>query len=93
MLVDDVKLDLVSRTHRARPCQPYFSNYDKAADWHLVPAWFDGCEVLAALRAAGDAPPVCVNELTLLDGGSAAIRNFRYVPYVTRDAAIELSAG
>ena len=75
MLVDDVELDLVSRFTRTGHdrVSRHFSNYDKAADWHLVPAWFDGCEVLAALRAAGDAPPVCVNELTLFDGRSAAI--------------------
>lgn len=92
MLVDDVKLDLVSRWKRDGRDQvgTYFTNYDRIGDWHLVPAWLDGREVIAVLR---DARPVNVMELTLVDGRVAAIRDFRYVPYLTREAAIEISAG
>jgi hypothetical protein len=32
-------------------------------------------------------------ELTLVDGRVAAIRDFRYVPYVAREAAITLASG
>jgi RNA polymerase sigma factor (sigma-70 family) len=93
MLLDDVKLDLVSRTKRwgRRQVAEYFSNYDKARDWHLVPGWLDGREVLAVFRDPGahlpGSRPGYFIALTLAGGGVAAIRDFRYVPYVARDAA------
>jgi hypothetical protein len=48
-LADDVKLDLVSRWKRAgrREVSGYFTNYDSKSDWHLVPGWLDGREVIA----------------------------------------------
>ena len=41
MLVDDVKLDLVSRWKAAgrREVSTYFTNYYSVTDWHLVPGW------------------------------------------------------
>jgi RNA polymerase sigma-70 factor (ECF subfamily) len=98
MLLDDVKLDLVSHTKRwgRRQVAEYFSNYDKARDWHLVPGWLDGREVLAVFRDPGahlpGSRPGYFIALTLAGGGVAAIRDFRYVPYVARDAAF-LRAG
>jgi hypothetical protein len=32
-------------------------------------------------------------ELTLVDGRVTAIRDFRYVPYIAHEAAIEFAAG
>jgi RNA polymerase sigma factor (sigma-70 family) len=89
MLVDDVKLDLVSRWKRAgrREVGAYFTNYDGLHDWHLVPGWLDGREVIAVLR---DTQPGYFMALTLVDDRVAAIRDFRYVPYILREAAIEL---
>jgi RNA polymerase sigma-70 factor (ECF subfamily) len=89
MLVDDVKLDLVSRWKRAgrREVSQYFTNYDSLRDWHLAPAWLDGREILAVLR---DARPVYFMELTIVDDRVAAIRDFRYIPYIAREAEIEL---
>lgn len=90
LLADDVRLDLVSRVQRAgrRDVSGYVSNYDKIADWHLVPAWLDGREVIAVFRAPGDPQPSYFIELTFVDGKVAYIRDFRYVPYIARDAAI-----
>lgn len=92
MLVDDVKLDLVSRWKRAgrHLVGNYFTNYDKIRDWHLVPGWLDGREVLAVFRDPHDARPGYFMELALTDGRVAAIRDFRYVPYIAREAEIEL---
>jgi RNA polymerase sigma factor (sigma-70 family) len=93
MLVDDVKLDLVSRWKRAgrELVGNYFTNYDKTRDWHLVPGWLDGREVLAVLRDPSDARPTYFMELTFaVDGRVAAIRDFRYVSYVAREADITL---
>ena len=92
MLVDDVKLDLVSRWKATgrRQVSTYFTNYDSVTDWHLVPGWLDSREVLAVLREPRAARPAYFIELRLVDDGRvAAIRDFRYVPYIAYEAEIE----
>jgi RNA polymerase sigma-70 factor, ECF subfamily len=92
LLVDDVKLDLVSRWKAAgrRQISTYFTNYDSVTDWYLVPGWLDGREVLAVLREPRAARPAYFIELRLVDDGRvAAIRDFRYVPYIAHEAEIE----
>jgi RNA polymerase sigma factor (sigma-70 family) len=93
MLVDDVKLDLVSREKRSgrQNVSHYFTNYDKVDDWRLAPGWLDGREVLAVFRNPGDTRPGYFIELHLADDRITAIRDFRYVLYIGREAAIELS--
>jgi RNA polymerase sigma-70 factor (ECF subfamily) len=93
MLVEDVKLDLV---HRLKITGPpvgaiYLTNYAAASDWHLVPAWLDGREVLAVFRQPSDARPTYFIELAISGDRIAVIRDFRYVPYITREAAIRLA--
>jgi RNA polymerase sigma-70 factor (ECF subfamily) len=92
MLADDVRLDLVSRSQRTgrRDVGTYLTNYAARSDWHFVPAWLEGREILAAFRAPGDERPSYFVELTLRDAQVTAIRDFRYVPYIAREAAIEL---
>jgi RNA polymerase sigma-70 factor (ECF subfamily) len=92
-LIDDVKLDLVSREKRSgrRDVAHYFANYDKVADWRLEPGWLDGREVLAVFRSPGDARPGYFIELGITHGRIAVIRDFRYVPYIAQEAAIELA--
>jgi RNA polymerase sigma-70 factor (ECF subfamily) len=89
-----VKLDLVSRLKRAgrEQVSAYFTNYDQRSDWHLVPGWLDGREVVAVFRDPRNARPDYFMELTLVDGDVAAIRDYRYVPYTAREAAIELAS-
>ena len=93
MLADDVRLDLVSRARRAGrgEVSSYFTNYDKVSDWHLVPAWLDGREVLAVFRDPRDERPGYFIELSFVAGRITFIRDFRYVPYVAREAAFQLS--
>ena len=93
MLVDDVKLDLVSREKRSgrQNVSHYFTNYDKVHGWRLAPGWLDGRQVLAVFRNPGDTRPGYFIELDLADDRVAAIRDFRYVPYIGREAAIEVS--
>jgi RNA polymerase sigma-70 factor (ECF subfamily) len=96
MLVDDVRLDLVSREKRAGrgDVGHYFMNYDRAHDWHLVPGRLDGREVLAVFRNPADARAGYFIELTLRDDVRvAAIRDFRYVPYIAHEADIVLVEG
>jgi RNA polymerase sigma factor (sigma-70 family) len=93
LLAEDVRLDLVSRAQRTgRRVIGYIENYARVDDWHLVPAWLDGREVLAVFRDPGDAAPGYLVELSIVDGLVAAIRDYRYVPYIARDARIELAA-
>jgi RNA polymerase sigma factor (sigma-70 family) len=91
MLADDVRLDLVQRSQRAgrREVGAYFTNYDQVSDWRLRPAWLEDREVLAVYRNPGDVRPGYFIELTLVDDCISAIRDFRYVPYVTQEAAFE----
>jgi RNA polymerase sigma factor (sigma-70 family) len=92
LLVEDVKLDLVSRWKTAgrRQVSTYFTNYDSVTDWHLVPGWLDGREVLAVLSEPRAARPAYFIELSLAhDGRVTAIRDFRHVPYIADEADIE----
>jgi RNA polymerase sigma-70 factor (ECF subfamily) len=93
MLVDDVKLDLVSHLKAAgrRQVSDYFTNYDRLTDWRLVPGWLDGREVLAVFPEPDAARPAYFIELRLVDGCVAAIRDFRFVPYIAQEAEIEFS--
>jgi hypothetical protein len=93
MLADDVRLDLVSKSQRVgkREVSTYFTNYASKEDWYFVPARLEGREVLAAFGDRGDARPSYFVELAFAAGRVASIRDFRYVPYIAADAAIEVS--
>ena len=93
MLVDDVKLDLVSRSKRTgRPqVSNYFAQYDSIGGWRLAPGRLEGREVLAVFLDPLDPQPSYLIELTLKDDRVAVIRDFRYAPYVVCEATIELA--
>ena len=89
MLAEDVQLDLVSRAQRAgRAVGNYVTNYDRLHDWRLAPAWLEGREVIAVFRAPDEARPGYFIELRFEGDKIRSIRDFRYVPYVMRDAAL-----
>ncbi len=94
MLVDDVKLDLVSRwKSTGRQASKYFTNYDSVSDWRFVPGWLDGREILVVLREPRDnVLPDYFVELTLIGDRVAAIRDFRYVSYIAREATFKFSS-
>ena len=56
-----------------------------------MPAWLDGREVLAVLPGRGEGRPGYFIELQWRDGRVSLIRDFRHVPYIARDAALELA--
>jgi len=92
MLADDVRLDVVSRVQRrGSAVGSYFERYAILPDWHLVPAFLEGREVLAVLPRAGDCAPSYFIALALSHGLVHTIRDFRHVPYITRDARIRLA--
>ena len=90
MLLEDVKLDVVSMIRRVGRDQvgTYFTNSSRMRDWRLVPAWLDGREVLTAFRGQERQPAYFV-EVTIRDGGVAAIRDFFHVPYIVQEARFE----
>ena len=91
LLADDVRLDLVSQRKAAgrRTVAPYFGNYERTPGWHVTPAWFDGHEVLA-VHESGAITPRYFIALSWRDGKVTAIRDFRYVPYITQDGDFRL---
>lgn len=94
MLIDDVKLDLVGRMKTTgRSVASYFTNYDGTSDWHLVPGWLDGREAIVVFTNRSDTSPRYFIVLDFVGDRVAAIRDFRYVPYIDRDAVIEVAGG
>jgi RNA polymerase sigma-70 factor (ECF subfamily) len=95
LLANDVRLDLVSKSQRSgrRDVSGYLTNYDSFHDWFLVPAWIDDREVVAAFRDQRDQRPSYFIELVVTEGLVSSIRDFRYVPYIVADAAIEVAPG
>lgn len=94
MLAEDVRLDLVSRSQRSgrRAVGGYLSNYDAMPGWRLVPAWLGGREVIAAFRDASSTKPDYFIEVATNDEGLVtSIRDYRYVPYILREAACRFS--
>jgi RNA polymerase sigma factor (sigma-70 family) len=91
MLAEDVQLEVVARLRRSgRPgVSGYFTNYGSMADWHLVPAWLEGREVLAVFRDPRDARPGYFIELGIVEDRIKTIRDFRYVDYIGRDAEFD----
>ncbi len=94
LLADDVRLDLVSRRKAAgrRDVGSYLDNYQRTAGWQVVPAWFDGREVLAVMSDDDAQRPRYFIELGWRDERVVAIRDFRYVSYIAQEGAFELSA-
>jgi RNA polymerase sigma factor (sigma-70 family) len=93
MLAEDVRLDLVSRLQRSgrHDVSAYFTNYARVHDWHLVPAWLDGREVIAVFRNPADPRPSYFVELMMRDGFIVEIKDYRYVPYILNDASPALA--
>jgi RNA polymerase sigma-70 factor (ECF subfamily) len=94
MLADEVKLDVVSRAKAAgkRDVGRYFTNYERLANWHLVPAWLDGEEVIAVYPNP-HAPLADYFVKVTIDGEKiSAIQDFHHVSYILKGANFELSS-
>jgi len=91
LLADDVRLDLVSRRKASgrREVANYFENYERASDWRVAPAHFEGREVLA-VTTEGQTRPAYFVEIGWEDGLVASIRDFRYVSYIAQEGAFDL---
>jgi RNA polymerase sigma-70 factor (ECF subfamily) len=89
LLADEVRLDLVSRAERhGRAVGEYFSRYAEAPPVRLALGLADGRPVLLVYARPEDAAPSYFMVLAWQGDRVVAIRDFRYVPYIARDAAI-----
>jgi len=88
MLVEDVRLDLVSRERRTgvERVGSYLTNYGRIGGWYLTPMWLDGREVIGVGRDPTDRTRYVI-ELEIADGRVISIRDYRYVPYLLDDLA------
>ena len=85
MIADDVRLDLVSRTHRRGKAEisSYFGNYAEVSDWRLVPGLVEGRPAILVFDLNGPvAGPKYFVLLEWAAGKVTTIRDFRYASYV-----------
>jgi RNA polymerase sigma-70 factor, ECF subfamily len=89
MIADDVRLELVSKTRMRGKLEVsrYFGNYSGVGDWHLVPGLVEGRPAILVFDPnAPGGPPKYFMLLAWADEKVAAIRDFRYAPYVIEGA-------
>jgi RNA polymerase sigma-70 factor (ECF subfamily) len=88
LVADDCRLDLVSKSQRrGKEVRMYFGRYEKEDLWLRV-VRLEGRLALAA-HVGGAATPAYFILLGWEDGRVSSIRDFRYVPYVVREADFE----
>jgi RNA polymerase sigma factor (sigma-70 family) len=89
LVSDDCRLDLVSKSERrGKEVGLYFGNYAKAGV-ELRVVRLEGQLVLAAHVAGETSPSYFILLDFEEDGRVRAIRDFRYVPYIAREAEIQ----
>ena len=91
MLADEVRLDLVNRTARRGRAEvgEYFHRYDELDTWRLALGTVDSRPAILVYDSRqGASQPACFVLLTWEDARVSLIRDYRYVPYVIRDAAV-----
>jgi RNA polymerase sigma-70 factor, ECF subfamily len=91
MLADEVRLELVNKSRMKGRSEvgKYFHNYDRAEDWHLVPALVDHRPALL-VRDPSDPSGAPAYFVLLRWAGNRLvnIRDFRYARYVTEGAEV-----
>ena len=91
LLAEDVRLDVVGRARRrGKDAAQYTSNYDRHSDWHFRAAWLEGKEVVAVFHDPADPVPAYLITLDIRNEQVVGIRDFRYVPYIAREASLRL---
>jgi RNA polymerase sigma-70 factor (ECF subfamily) len=89
LVSDDCRLDLVSKSHRrGKQVGMYFDRYAKG-NVSLRVARLEGRLALAAYIGGAEKPAYFIL-VEFENGRVAAIRDFRYVPYIAAEAELEL---
>ena len=85
LIADDVRLDLVNKTrmHGKAEVSRYFGNYEKVADWHLVPGLVEGHPAILVFHPEepGEGPKYFML-LQWSAGKVVTIRDFRHAAYI-----------
>lgn len=91
LIADECRLDLVAKADRRGKNQvsPYFGNYAKD-DCRLALARAEGRSLLAVYKPSGAPAPAYVISIDWDGDRAALIRDYRYVPYLVGELAIEL---
>jgi RNA polymerase sigma-70 factor, ECF subfamily len=92
MLADEVRLDLINRTTRRGRAEvgEYFHRYEEVDDWHLaLGAVEKRPAILVYDSREPSSPPAYFVLLAWGDARVSLIRDYRYAPYVMRDAEVE----
>jgi RNA polymerase sigma-70 factor (ECF subfamily) len=88
LVADDCRLDLVSRSQRrGKEVGMYYGNYSKA-NVSLRVVRLEG-DLACAAFVDGATTPAYVILLAFEDGRVNAIRDYRYVPYIVKEATLE----
>lgn len=91
LVSDDCQLDLVAKSQRrGKQVGQYFARYEKE-NITLRVVRLDGALAFAAYLPGADRPAYFIL-LAFEDGRVTSIRDFRYVPYIAREAEFELLA-
>ena len=91
MLADDVRLDLVNRLQmRGRAeVKEYFHRYALGTDWRCVAGFVDRRPAILVFDPDDDGGrPWYFVLVDFSDFSIASIRDFRYAPYVIKDAEV-----
>ena len=92
MLADEVRLDLINRTtrHGRAEVGEYFHRYEELDDWQLaLGAVENRPAILFYDSREPSSQPAYFILLAWDEGRVAVIRDYRYAPYVMRDANFE----
>jgi RNA polymerase sigma-70 factor, ECF subfamily len=97
MLADDVRLDLINRTTLRGRAEvgEYFHRYDQVDDWQLALGAVENRPAILFYDSREPSPSPAYFILLAWDGTRVAlIRDYRYAPYVMRDAdVVRMGAG
>jgi len=92
MLAEDVRVDVVARVRKSGAAgRVYFTTYDSLHNWRFAPAWLEEREVIAVYRPDA-AEPAYIIDLDWQNGKITSIRDYVFVPYITRDANVRPAA-
>jgi len=93
MIADDVRLELVNKTRLNGKAEVsrYFGNYDKVADWHLVPGLVEGRPAILVFDPnEPDGRPKYFMLVGWTADKVATIRDFRHAAYVFDGAEYQI---
>ena len=88
-LAEDVRVDLVGHSQRAgAKAVRYFSNYAGLPPWRVEAGRLEGRDGTYVYAHPDDAVPAYFVEIVVADGAIAAIRDYRFVPYLLAERRV-----